>query len=549
MPTVLRNGRFYLSESTTATGATFADCLIVDGVYGTITHVGSVEDAAVQQATQAGAEILDVKGRVVLPGFIDGHMHLLMTGEYLSKVDLSSCGSLEEIRQKIREYARLNPTLPRIICGGWRQATTEGVTFAIQLDDLDPRPIYITSIDTHTAWCNTTALNELRVKDLEDPPGGKIYRDGHGMPTGLLSESAAFGIAQGFLAQTYSREEELGFLKASIDAYISAGYTGVVEMAMGEGQWELIQLYEQKHGPLPLWVAAHWLVLPQATEEETLKQVDRAIKLHEQFNIGTSPQLHITGIKIIGDGVVDACSAALREPYVHDNSNAEPSWTTDRLVPVLQRADSAGLQIAIHAVGDQAIKNSIDALEQVGNPAGRHRIEHLQLCSPGDAERLGRLGIIASIQPVHSDPANNAAWPKLLGHLRYEGAFPYALFEESGAALAIGTDAPTAPKYPLQNLYVATTRRSALQPDNPAQPAPEFALKLISAVNAATEGVAYSCFADGVVGSLRPGLAANLSVVEMMEWDPTTLFSAEVVETWYQGRKVFSLADKSSHSL
>ncbi|KFG84357.1 amidohydrolase family protein [Metarhizium anisopliae] len=539
MVKVLRNGRFLHPSGHNPKEAVFANCLVLDESSGKILYVGSDDGGEVQSAMSSGAEMLDMQNRLVVPGFIDSHMHLLHTGQTLNKLDISGCETLEEIRTAIRNYAKAHPDMDRILCCSWFQTSTNGEAFASQIDDLDPRPIYIYAYDMHSMWCNTAALSELQVADLEDPPGGKIHRDEAGKPTGLLSETAALSIADPFLSAQLSSEQKLGFIHDAIDSYIASGYTGLIDMAMDEKTWDIILSYRKKcGGNLPIWMAVHWFVLPQKTPEETLAQVDEAITLNKQYNEKTSPDCRITGIKIMCDGVVDACTASLMEPYSHNGGNEPAVWTVEELVPILKKADDAGLQIAIHAIGDAAIRIAIDSLEQVGNPQGRHRIEHLETCSPEDVKRLGKLGITASVQPVHSDPSILQAWPKLLGPKRCEHVFPYNGFAEHGATVAIGTDAPTASHLVLPNLYTATTRRSGRKPELDEQTAPRFALSLAAAMAAATQGAAYSCFADDRVGRLEPGKAANLAVVDVV-WDPARLLEGKVQETWYQGRKIY----------
>ncbi|KAK2606028.1 hypothetical protein QQS21_003546 [Conoideocrella luteorostrata] len=538
MTKVLSNGRFLRPSPPNPQQAEFSECLVIDDDSGNIVHVGSCEDTAVRDAVAAGAEMLDMQGRLIVPGLIDSHMHLLMTGETLNKLDVSGCESLEEIRSAIREYAKANAHLDRILCCSWLQTSTNNEAFASQIDDLDPRPIYISPYDVHSMWCNTAALNELQVADMEDPPGGTIHRDENGRPSGLLSESAALSIAVPFLSNQLSEEQKLKFIHDAMHSYITCGYTGLVDMAMDDTTWDLILKYRTKCGGcLPIWMAMHWFVLPQKTAEGSIKQVERAIQLNKEYNATATPDCRIAGIKIMTDGVVDACTASLMEPYSHNGENIAPVWTVEELVPILKMADDAGLQIAIHAIGDCAIRVAIDSLEQVGNPLGRHRIEHLETCSPEDVERLGQLGITASVQPVHSDPSILEAWPKLLGPKRCEHIFPYNGFAEGGATVAIGTDAPTASHSPLPNLYTATSRRSARKSEMTQRTAPKFALSLAAAVAAATQGAAYSCFADSHVGRLEPGKTANLTVIDMM-WDATRLLEGKVVETWYQGRKI-----------
>ncbi|KFY03169.1 hypothetical protein V490_00262 [Pseudogymnoascus sp. VKM F-3557] len=538
MATVFRSGRFFtasLEGGTTTAESEFAECMIVED--GIISHVGSCKDTEVIQAQDSGATTHDLGDRIILPGFIDGHMHLLLMGQSLTKVDLGPCNNLEDIRNTIKQFAEEHPDLPRILCRGWMHSMTGGEALASMLDDLDPRPIFIDSKDLHSSWCNTAALDEMGVQDMPDPSGGSISRDSEGKASGLLSEAAAVLMVWPHIAKVSPMEEKVNALRAAFKAYSAAGYTGVVEMAMDENGWEALQLLRQQEGKLAVRLAAHWLIAPSKTEEDNLKQVDRAIELHKKFNAETSPDCRIAGIKVICDGVIDACTAALLEPYSNGVS-CDTLWPAAMLDPVVKKADAAGLQCALHAIGDGAIRTAIDSLEKNGTPGRRHRIEHLELASPRDAKRLGQLGITASIQAVHADPAILRAWPKLLGEERCGRRFAYKDFQDGGATLALGSDAPTAPYAPLPNLYTATTRRSAREPDSVEKVNPHFALSLASAISAATAGSAYSCFADVWTGRLVKGMKADFVVMDM-EWDSEKLLKAKVRETWFEGVKVF----------
>lgn len=531
--TIFTNGRFFNGA---ASASQFHTALVVKD--GKIHHIGHANDAEIQALD--GAETQDLKGQFVLPGFIDGHMHFLMLGQSLAKVDLDECKDLDEIRSRIAKYAKENPDKKRILCKGWMHSMTNGEAKASMLDDLDSRPIYIDSKDLHSCWCNSPALKEMGVQDMEDPAGGTIERDANGNASGLLSEACVLLIVWPYLAKVLSIEEKMGAIQAAIDAYHAVGYTGCIDMAMDENAWEaILALRDAKGGQLPMRVAAHWCILPGEGEAHRLQQVQRAIDLNRQFNSETSPDLRVVGIKVICDGVIDACTAALAEPYTSNAQSTDPIWSPDMLGPVVKKSCDAGLQCALHAIGDQAVHNAINALEAHRKPGQRHRIEHLELTKPEDAARLGQLGITASIQPVHADPAILRAWLKLLGPERLKRAFAYKEFADHGATLAIGSDSPTAPHAPIKNLYVATTRKSARQPDAGDAPVNEhFKIGIAEAVSAATAGVAYSSFADKRVGSLEVGKEADFVVVDM-KYEPGDLLSAEIKETWFAGKKVY----------
>ncbi|KAI0811871.1 amidohydrolase 3 [Xylaria sp. FL0064] len=534
MATVFHNGRFFQS-GIQGDNHSFAECMLVDEV-GRIVHVGSSADEQIRQAEAEGVTKNDVGGRIVLSGFIDGHMHLLIMGQSLQKAGLETCKNFEDIRKTLKEFAEAHPSASRILAKGWMNFMSDGKALASMIDDIDPRPIFIDSKDLHFTWCNTAALEELGVQDMPDPEGGKIYRDENGKPTGLLAEAAAVTIVWPHIARVAPMEEKLAAVRGAIQAYNAVGYTGLIEMAMDENGWEVLQNF-RKQEACPMRFAVHWLIVPRKSEAENLAQVDRAIELNHQFNEKTTPNCRVVGIKVIGDGIVDGCTAALTEPYTSNGVTSEPVWSLEELGPVVKKADAAGLQCALHAIGDKTIKIAIDALEQNATPGRRHRIEHLELASPEDAARLGKLGITASIQAVHADPAILRAWPTLIGSKRCERAFAYSEFARGGAVLALGSDAPTAPHAPLTGIYTATTRRSAREPELEDRINPHFALDLAAAIAAGTEGSAHSCFMDWA-GKLEAGRSADFAVVDM-DWSTDKLLQAKVVQTWFEGKKVF----------
>lgn len=534
MANVFRKGRIFVpASSSTGDDTEFAECMIVED--GQISYVGPDIEAP------SDATVIDLEKRMVVPGFIDAHVHILHYGQALRKLNLIECTSLEQIRKAIKSYAESNPSVPRILCRGWIQSSTGGIALASMLDDLDSRPIYIDAFDLHSVWCNSVALAEVGANTSPDLPGGTIHRDENGKPSGLLDESAVFNLAWPYLDSTYSTEDKLSALDAAVTAYTAAGYTGVVDMAMDEGTWDILNQYRRdKH--IPFHIAAHWLVPFSADQKANLGYVNQAIEMRKKFQ---EPDFCIVGVKLICDGVVDGCTAALMQPYNGHVDPVEPIWPFDMLKEVVAYADKAELQCAIHAIGDKAVNQAINILSEVGTPGRRHRIEHLEMTTSEDAKRLGQLGITASVQPVHSDPALFKAWPGLIGEDRCKRAFAYKEFLDGGAPVAIGTDAPTARHLPFPNLYNATTRRSALEPESTDTVNSHFKLSLAQAATAATTGAAYARFADSWTGSLKVGLSADFLVVDM-QWSPDTLLEAKVCQTWYRGKRVYDSSSISS---
>ena len=541
MASVFRNARIFGTGHDTEVIEDGA-LVVKDGV---IAYAGHYNDEA--RAFEADATVHDVGGHLLTPGFIDGHMHLLLHGASILKIGLEHCRSLEDIREALKAGAAERPDATRLFGRGYMQSMVDGNPTAAMLDDIDPRPIFINSKDLHQTWCNTAALKDLDLGNTPNPKGGTIYRDAVGNPTGLLEEAAAINIVWPHMNRVTPMDEKIRQVHAAIHSYTTTGYTGLIELATDEEVWALM-LHLQSEGT-PMRMAAHWLIAPSEDLADPLAQVDRAIELHKQYSLSTSPDCRIAGIKLILDGIVDACTAALSKPY-SSNPDAHPEafWPREHLEAIVTKADAAGLQCALHAIGDAAVSLAVTTLEKCGTPGARHRIEHLELTSPADAARLGELGITASIQPVHADPCVLRAWTKHLGADRLSRAFAYKDFHDGGATLAIGTDAPTAPTHPLQNCYVATTRKSAREPHaaNLEAVNPEFALPLGVAMAAAAEGTARSCFAEKRVGTLEVGKRADFVVSGVPKWEGERLLEGEVLETWFDGRRVYKKGEEES---
>jgi hypothetical protein len=546
---IFTNGQVYQTPSPGAEGdrdtPRFVDSMVIKD--GTIQHVGSETDDAVLSAKSSGAEVRNLNGQKILPSFIDGHLHLLLLGQSLQKVALDGCKSLEEIRSRIKKAAEENPTATRVYGRGWMHSMTPDGVDASMLDDLDPRPIFIDAKDLHSAWCNSAGLAEVcEVMNIApdgstpDPPGGSFQRDENNRPNGVFNESAVFETIWPFVAKVASLEERKDSIRAAIKVFNENGYTGMVDMAMDDTIWEPLMDLRKSEGLGGIRIAAYWLMKPKKENESldvVLAQVDRAAALAKEFK---DRDCRIVGIKIICDGIIDACTASLTEPY-STGANADLIWPEEILHHVVARAHAGGLQVALHAIGDRTINIAINVLEKNTDRSRRPRIEHLEMASAEDAKRLGNLGITASIQPVHADPAILRAWPKLLGEHRCKRAFAYREFADNGAPLALGSDAPTAPHVPLPNMYVATTRRSYREPELETVVNPEFALTVCQAVAAATRGSAYSCFADAWTGELKAGLKADFVVADV-ELRPNELIKGVVKETWFEGRQVYKAA-------
>lgn len=525
--TLYRNARFVLDEGQGLP----ADAVVVE--HGTFVFVGTEAEAP------ATDEIVDLAGRTVLPGFIDAHTHLLMLGDALGQVGLTDAASLDAIQERL---AAARGSVTGVLRGrGWLfDAIPGGAPTAAMIDAVVADiPVYLDANDYHSCWVNSVALAELGItRDTPDPIGGRIERDSDGEATGMLYETAAQQFAWAHRDATATDAQRDAGIDRVVDSYLAAGVTGAVDMAFDELGLATLARAAARDA-LPLRISAHWFVGNTGNDEENLAQVARAVSEAAVEHAG----VRVIGIKLVLDGTIDACTAAMKAPYA-DGTDAGPIWPADRLFPVVAAADAVGLQIAMHAIGDLASTLALDAIEHAirvnGDIPRRHRIEHLEYAAPGTAERMAGLGVTASMQPVHADPAIFANWAAQLADDRVDRAFAWPEYEEAGALLAFSTDAPTAPLDALANMYVAATRASALDPSVPAVH-PQFALPLGRAIAHATRDAAASVGDGASHGCIAPGYAADFVVLDTDPFagGPASLLATAVVRTVIGGRTVF----------
>ena len=516
----------------------WAEAILIDG--NKISRVGGNEIIA--DCDETSVEHLDIGGGLVVPGFVDGHVHVAMTGSAMLKAQLQDAGSLEEIQRRVLEWAVANPDAPRVLGTNWVHGDIPNATPTREMLDaiLPDRPVYLEAFDFHSSWLNTAALNELGItRDTPDPIGGRFVRDPQtGEATGHLLESANVNYVWTLLnnMEPQIRDQHIS---TAIEAFTRAGITGVVEMAMEESDLEsLVRI--QARGDLRIRIVAHMILWRTGDPDEELAIVNRAIELAAQYQ---GDLLRVGGIKIIADGTIDNCTAALSKPYSNGDTSG-PIWDAEAMNPVVVAADAANLQVAIHAIGDAAITLAVDAIENAmrinGTAGRRHRIEHLEYARQEDIDRMGALGITASMQPVHVDPEYLDNWEIMLGPERANQGWAWPLYQAAGSTLAFGTDTPTAPYLPLINMYLASTRKSPANPDKPAL-RPDWALTLEQAIHCGTRESAWAARLEHVTGMLKPGLAADLVVLDrdVISGGPSTLLEANVCLTMQDGEVVF----------
>lgn len=540
-------GRIFTADQS----APWAEAVLIEGER--IGFVGSADEARRLAPSQVAT--IETTGAVV-PGFVDGHAHLLMSGGALLQAQLRACQSLDDIAHALVEWRQQNPTATRVLGLGWLfSAVPNGIPTRQMLDAIAPdAPVYLSAADLHSVWVNTAALRELGIDaHTPDPIGGRIVRDQAGDATGLLLEGAVVELVWPFLNRS-SEPERDRFLQAIVAAYLASGTTTAVDMALNADGLDTMVRADER-GELPFTVVGHWLVRRTGDTDEEVAQVRVAAEHAARLISG---RVRVNGIKLIIDGTIDGCTAALLEPYAIQVGGGDAGsdvgdliWPREALDPVVAAADEAGLQIAMHAIGDRAVRTALDSLEAAAERRAargdtrerRHRIEHLEYVDEADVPRLAPLGITASMQPVHCDPAILANWIEVLGaDRRTERGFAWREFLAAGTTLAFGTDTPTANHEALPNMFIAATRCSPVDPTL-APYLPASALSLDDAVQHGTRESAWASFLEDERGVLRAGLAADLVVLDR---DPfadgaATLLTTRVLCTVVAGRIAYEV--------
>ncbi|WP_343069232.1 amidohydrolase [Leucobacter denitrificans] len=516
---------------------------------GRVLAVGSADEVAA--AAGAEASIVDLGNVFVAPGFVESHTHMLMLGQAVEKVQLRDCESVAEIQSRLRAARDANPEARQILGISWRFEALAGAdpTAAMLDEAVVDVPVVLDANDLHSAWVNSAALDAIGITDeTPDPIGGEIRRDAQGKATGFLLETAAMQHAWPYIEESATEADRDRYLQNAFRAYIETGVTTATEMALNEADLAAFERMLDRDGRLPFAMTAHVILQPSGAPGTDRAQVERAAEWRDRLAARCEGQdsagtLRIAGVKFILDGVIDACTAAMRAPYAN-GSNAEPIWPREDAIAAAVAADSLGLQLAIHAIGDAASELALELVEACERENGpradrRPRIEHLESVTSETIHNMARLGITASMQPVHCDPAIMDNWLAMLGDERAERGFPWHEFRNAGVHMALGTDAPTAPHEAPHNLFIAMTARSVLERDRRAY-APERVFTPADALEAMTYGGAWATRAEEEVGALVPGALANFVVLDAnpLADAPEALLDTKVRLTVVEGRCV-----------
>jgi hypothetical protein len=480
-------------------------------------------------------EVIDAGGRRVLPGFNDAHVHFVDGSAKLSRVDLKDARSPEEFTRRIAAAARALPKGQWVLGGNWDDqgfAHPQLPTRAWMDATTPDHPVWVDRYDGHMAVANSLALELAGVTAAtKDPPGGEIVRDARGEPTGLLKDAAMASVSR--VVPPLTAEARLDVIRQGLKHAAALGVTSVQDM---NPAYEDVAAYADllERGELTARIYAAPL--------ETQWEDQAKLGLRRAFG---SPWLRLGALKGYADGSLGSTTAYFFEPYA--DAPGTRGLLSDEMLPLegirerLVKADAAGLQLCVHAIGDRGISMTLDLFEDVLKANGardrRLRIEHAQHVAPADFARFSRQGVIASVQPYHA--IDDGRWADArIGPERSQSTYAFRSFLDHGVRLALGTDWFVAPLNPMETLYAAVTR-ATLDGKRPGGWVPEQKITLAEAVAAYTAGSAYAEFQEKDKGSLTPGKLADLVILSQDVFAvPPAAIKDVVVETTIVGGKV-----------
>lgn len=498
----------------------------------TIAAVGDSTAIAVWQG--ASTRVVSNGAAMVTPGFNDAHVHFLSGGVQLRSVDLRTASTPAEFIARIKAYAATLKPGEWIIGGDWDHERWAGSPLPRRdwIDSVTPKnPVYVNRLDGHMAVANSLALRLARVtRATADIAGGTIVRDPDGTPTGILKDNAQ-DLVYGVMPDLSAEQSDSALARATAWA-ASKGVTGVSAVSVGWGELAAMKR-AYRNGTLHTRISAYVPLGAWRRMADTLK----ADGPGDDF-------LRVAGVKGFVDGSLGSRTALFYEPYSDDPSTSGLLVTPeDSLRRWIGGADSAGLQVVVHAIGEKANGLMLDIYDSVAKAHGardrRFRIEHAQHLRPADAPRLARIGVIASMQPYHA--IDDGRWAeKRIGPTRIRNMYIFRTLLDNHTHLAFGSDWTVAPMDPLLGIYAAVTRRT-LDDKNPGGWIPEEKISVDEALRAYTAGDAYAAFGERVRGVLRPGMKADIAVLDqdLTTIRPEDIQAAKVRMTVVGGKVVF----------
>ncbi len=523
----LRNGTIWTADA----ARPWAESVLIRG--NTIAAVGSDAEVAKQAK---GARIIDLKRHLTIPGFNDAHLHFLGGSMGLTQIDLNGICTMEAMQAEVAKFAKAHPADKWLNGRGWEYVCIPRgrLPNKAELDKVVPdRPVFLSAYDGHTAWVNSKALELAKItRDTAFTGFGEIVKDPKtGEPTGTLKEGA-MGLVRR-LIPTADRNQKLASLEAGLRLAASLGITSVQN---ANGSLDELELYEElkSRNKLTMRAAFAMSVGPMETEA-TLRDY---AAMRQKY---AGPLLRVGAIKIMMDGVIESYTAAMLAPYSNKpGTSGNSAWTAEQFGKTVTMADSLGLQIFTHAIGDRAVRIALDGYAKV-SPAGRHRIEHIETIDPADMPRFAALGVLPSMQPIHADPATIEIWSACIGPERTRRGFAWRSIEKAGGRLVFSSDWPASISLnPIRGIHNAVNRRTTtgLPPQGWI---PEERVSVETALRAYTANSAYAGREEAVKGTIRPGLLADIVVLNQNLFSIPTMdiHKTTVDMTVFDGRVLY----------
>lgn len=499
-----------------------------------IIAVGS--NAHIRKIADAKTRVIDLQGRLALPGFIDDHTHFIEGGFHLLSVELRDAATTKEFALRIKGHAARLPAGRWVTGGDWDHERWPGGPLPTK-DLIDPHtkenPVFVTRLDGHMGLANSAALRMAGVtKESKDPPGGTIVRDAGGEPTGVLKDNAQNLVYRVMPGSTEFEREEA--LEAALGEAARFGVTSIQDIT----PWEDYEAYRRFRDSGRLTVRVY--------ARTPMSQWKRQAEIVTKHGAGDH-WLKLGGLKAFMDGSLGSTTALFFEPF-SDSPNTSGLMADDNipegtLKQNIKDADKAGLQCSIHAIGDKANNVLLGYFEDVARENGprdrRFRIEHAQHLLPGDIERVAKLGIIASMQPYHA--IDDGRWAeKRIGSLRIKTTYAFRSLLDAGATLAFGSDWFVAPLSPILGIHAAVTRQT-IDGKNPGGWVPEQKVTVEEAVRAYTLSCGYAEFGEKNKGTLEIGKLADVVVLsrDIFAMNPNEIQTTGVVYTIVGGKIVY----------
>jgi len=539
--TIILNARIYTVNPQQPS----AEALAISGEK--ILAVGTKNE--IEKYRGASTRIIDAQGHLVLPGFVDCHIHFMDGSMGLTRVDLNDAKTVAEIQKRVKEYAESHLQEPWITGMGWTYPTFGPSALPDKkiLDDVVPtRPVYLVAFDGHSSWANSKALQMAGItRETPDPPNGKIVRDEKGEATGALKESAGDLVARVMPKPT--REERLAALRLGIH---EANKFGLSRVHSAGQDFEWLDLYDElrRNGQLTLrFYIAYFLDPPELTPD-AIEKIEQARRTYHDDWISGGV------VKTMLDGVVEAHTAAMLAPYSDDPSQTgKLFWDPAKYTQAVAELDRRGLQIFTHAIGDKAVRLALDAYQNATETNhtndARPRIEHIETISAQDVPRFGKQGVIASFQPLHAYPDDDTLniWARNVGPERAQRAWVWHSIETTGGRLAFGSDWPVVTLNPWPGVQNALTRQTT-DGNPPGGFVPTERISLEDTITAYTLGAAFAGRREKTEGSLEPGKLADLIVLsqDLFKVKPSEIAKTEVLLTIVGGKVVYRSATWAS---